>query len=339
MPTVVYHSQADIANWAGLVARSLYMAGVRSSDVFQNMMGYGLFTGGLGLHYGAERLGAMVIPIGVGNSKRQIMFMRQFGTTVVHIIPSYALKLLETFAELGLDPRKDTRLRIAVVGAEPHSGEIRRRIEEAYGVFAPNCYGLSEMMGPGVAFECPERGGLHLWEDHYLLEIVDPATLQPLPDGDTGEIVLTTLTREAMPLIRYRTRDLARVIPGSCPCARTHRRLSRIRGRSDDMLILKGVNIYPIQIEQVLMAMPEAGNNYLIVIDKDGPVDRLTVKIEAGPAFMSRSTEGMERLRRRIERALSDEILITPRVELVEHGSLPAGEGKAVRVVDNRPSE
>jgi phenylacetate-CoA ligase len=267
------------------------------------------------------------------------MFMRQFGTTVVHIIPSYALKLLETFAELGLAPRKDTQLRMAVVGAEPHSEEIRKRIEEAYGVFAPNCYGLSEMMGPGVAFECPERSGLHLWEDNYLLEIVDPGTLQPVPDGVTGEIVLTTLTREAMPLIRYRTRDLARVVPGPCACGRTHRRLSRIQGRSDDMLILKGVNIFPIQIEQVLMGIPEAGNNYLIVIDRDGPVDRLTVRIEAGPAFMSRSTEGMEKLRRKIERALSDEILITPRVELLEHGSLPAGEGKAVRVVDNRPKE
>jgi len=335
-PTVVYHSAADISHWADLVARCLCMAGVRRSDVFQNMMGYGLFTGGLGLHYGAERLGAMIIPIGAGNSRRQIMFMRQFGTTVVHIIPSYALKLLETFTEMGLDPKKDTLLRIAVVGAEPHSEQIRARIEEAYGVFAPNCYGLSEMQGPGVAFECPHKQGMHVWEDSYLLEIVDPRTLEPLPDGETGEIVLTTLRREAMPLLRYRTRDLAAVHPDPCPCGRIHRRLSRIRGRSDDMLIIKGVNVYPIQVEQVLMGIPEAGNNYQIVVDRDGALDRLTVKIEAGPAFLARSVEGMEKLRKKIERALSDELLFTPRVELVEHGSLPAGEGKAVRVVDQR---
>jgi len=336
-PTVVYHTLEDIHRWADLVARCLYMAGMRASDVFQNIMTYGLFTGGLGLHYGAEKLGAMIIPIGAGNSRRQITFMRQFHTTVAHIIPSYALKLLETFAEMGVDPKRDTRLRIAVVGAEPHSEEIRERIEEAYGVFAVNSYGLSEMNGPGVAFECPHKTGIHLWEDSYILEVVDPETLEPVPEGDMGELVLTTLTREAMPLIRYRTRDLARVLPGPCPCGRTHRRLSRILGRSDDMLIVKGVNIYPIQIERVLMGIPEVGNNYLIVLDKEGPVDRLTVKIEAGPAFLSQENiRGMENLRKKIQRALADEILVTPRVELTGHGTLPAGEGKAVRVVDNR---
>jgi len=339
-PTVVYHTREDIGRWADLVARCLYMAGMRATDVFQNIMSYGLFTGGLGLHYGAERIGAMVIPIGVGNSRRQITFLQQFHTTVAHIIPSYALKLLETFHDLGLDPRKDTDLRIAVVGAEPHSEEIRQRIEDAYGVFAVNSYGLSEMNGPGVAFECPHKTGIHLWEDSYILEVVDPGTLEPVADGDLGEIVLTTLTRQAMPLVRYRTRDLARVIPGPCPCGRTHRRLSRIRGRTDDMLIIKGVNIYPIQIERVLMGIEEVGNNYLIVLDKDGPVDRLTVKIEAGPAFLSQQNiRGMETLRKRIQRALADEILVTPAVELVGHGTIPAGEGKAVRVVDNRPAE
>ena len=336
-PTVVYHTREDVERWADLVARCLYMAGVRSSDVFQNIMSYGLFTGGLGLHYGAEKLGAMIIPIGVGNSRRQITFMRQFHTSVAHIIPSYALKLLETFAEMGLDPKRDTRLRIAVVGAEPHSEEIRARIEEAYGVFAVNSYGLSEMNGPGVAFECPHKTGIHLWEDSYLLEVVNPETLETVPEGETGEVVLTTLTREAMPLLRYRTRDLAQVLPGPCPCGRTHRRLSRILARSDDMLIVKGVNIYPIQIERVLMGIPEVGNNYLIELDKDGPVDRLTVKIEAGPAFLAQEhIRGMENLRKKIQRALADEILVTPRVELTGHGTLPAGEGKAVRVVDNR---
>ena len=337
--TVVYHSQRDIDRWTDLVARCLYMAGVRQSDVFQNMMSYGLFTGGLGLHYGAERIGVMVIPMGVGNSRRQISFMRQFGTTVAHIIPSYSLKLLETFEEMGLDPKKDTHLRILVVGAEPHSEQARERIEEAYGVFAANSYGLSEMNGPGVAFECPHKNGIHLWEDSYILEIVDPATLEPLSDGETGEIVLTTIRREAMPLIRYRTRDLAMVRPGPCSCGRTHRRLSRIQGRSDDMLIIKGVNVYPIQVERVLMAFPEVANNYVILLDRQGPVDQMTVRLEVTPELVSQGLEGLEGFRGRITHALREEILLTPHVDLVEPGTIPGEEGKAVRVIDNRPKE
>ena len=337
--TVVYHTWKDIDRWTDLVARCLYMAGVRPSDVFQNMMSYGLFTGGLGLHYGAEKLGVMVIPMGIGNSKRQITFMQQFGTTVAHIIPSYSLKLLETFDEMGIDPKNDTNLRILVVGAEPHSEEVRARIEEAYGVFAANSYGLSEMNGPGVAFECPHKSGLHLWEDSYILEIVDPVSLEPLPDGETGEIVLTTLRREAMPLIRYRTRDLAMVLPGICSCGRAHRRLSRIKGRSDDMFIVKGVNVYPIQVEQVLMAFQEVGNNYLILLDREGPVDQMTVQIEVTPALLAKGLEGLEDLRARIIRHLRDEILFTPKVDLVEPGTIPAGDGKALRVLDNRPKE
>jgi phenylacetate-CoA ligase len=337
--TVVYHSQKDIDRWTDLVARCLYMAGVRPSDVFQNMMSYGLFTGGLGLHYGAEALGAMVIPMGIGNSKRQISFLQQFETTVAHIIPSYSLKLLETFEEIGVDPKEDTGLRILVVGAEPHSEEVRARIEEAYGVFAVNSYGLSEMNGPGVAFECPHKSGLHLWEDSYILEIVDPETMEPLPDGETGEVVLTTLRREAMPLIRYRTRDLAMVVPGTCPCGRTHRRLSRIKGRSDDMLIVKGVNVYPIQVEQALMVFEEVGNNYLILLDREGPVDQMTVRIEVTSALLAKGIEGLEALREKIIRRLREEILFTPKVDLVEPGEIPAGEGKAIRVIDNRPRE
>jgi phenylacetate-CoA ligase len=337
--TVVYHTQKDIDRWTDLVARCLYMAGTRQTDVFQNMMSYGLFTGGLGLHYGAERIGTMVIPMGVGNSRRQINFMRQFGTTVAHIIPSYSLKLLETFEEMKLDPRKDTGLRILVVGAEPHSEEVRERIEEAYGVFAANSYGLSEMNGPGVAFECPHKSGLHLWEDSYILEVVNPDTLEALSDGEIGEIVLTTLRREAMPLIRYRTRDLARVHPGPCSCGRTHRRLSRIKGRSDDMLIIKGVNVYPIQVEQVLMAFEEVGNNYVILLDREGPVDEMTVRIEVTSELFSHGLQGLEGFRNRIAHALREEILFTPRVEFAEPGTIPAGEGKAVRVIDNRSKE
>ncbi len=336
-PIVVYHSRGDIRQWTDRVARCLYMAGVRRSDVFQNMMGYGLFTGGLGLHYGAETLGAMVIPMGAGNSRRQVRFIQQFGTTVAHIIPSYSLKLLETFDAMGIDPKKDTRLRILVVGAEPHSEEVRNRIEEAYGVFAVNCYGLSEMSGPGVAFECPRKNGLHAWEDSYILEIVDPDTLEPLPDGETGEIVLTTLRREAMPLIRYRTRDLAMAHPGTCSCGRAHRRLSRIKGRTDDMLIIKGVNVYPIQVEQVLMVFEEVGNNYLILLDREGPADRMTVRIEMSPEMRSRGRGELEALRKKIIHSLRGEILFTPKVDFVEPGTLPAGEGKALRVIDNRP--
>jgi phenylacetate-CoA ligase len=281
----------------------------------------------------------MVIPMGAGNSRRQIRFMRQFGTTVAHIIPSYSLKLLETFEAMELDPEKDTDLRILVVGAEPHSEEVRERIEEAYGVFAANSYGLSEMNGPGVAFECPHKSGLHLWEDSYILEIVDPDTLKPLTNGETGEVVLTTLTREAMPLIRYRTRDLAMAHPGPCSCGRIHQRLSRIKGRSDDMLIIKGVNVYPIQVEQVLMAFEEVGNNYVILLDREGPVDQMTVRIEVTSDLFSQGLEGPAGFRGRITHALREEIQFTPRVEFTEPGTIPAGEGKAVRVIDNRPKE
>ena len=338
-PTVVYHTQNDLEAWADMVARSLYMAGVRKSDVFQNMVGYGLFTGGLGLHYGAEKLGAAVIPSGAGNSRRQIALIRQFKTTSLHVIPSYALRLLETFREMGVDPKTETALRIAVVGAEPYSEETRQRIEAGYGVFAANCYGLSELNGPGVAFECPHKTGMHLWEDNYVLEIVGPETLDPLPDDVVGEIVLTTLKREAMPLIRYRTRDLAMIQSGPCPCGRTHRRISRIRGRSDDMLILKGVNIYPMQVERVLMSFGEVGSNYVIVLDRKGSIDQMTVKIEVTPDLLGMGLEGLEDLRQKLTNSLRDEILITPRVELVEPGRLAPSEGKAVRVVDNRGKE
>jgi len=335
-PTVVYHTRKDLDTWTDLVARCLYMAGMRRGDVFQNMMSYGLFTGGLGLHYGAERIGALVIPSGAGNSRRQIMLMCQFGTTAVHIIPSYALKLLEAFEEVGVDPKKDTQLRMAFVGAEPHTEEVRRRIEEAYGIDAFNSYGLSEMNGPGVAFECPYKEGMHVWEDSYILEVIDPETLEPVPDGEEGELVLTTLRREAMPLLRYRTRDLAFVYPDPCPCGRTHRRISRIKGRTDDMFIIKGVNIFPMQVEQVLMMFPEVGNNYVIILEKAGPMDEMVVQIEVREELLGGGIRRLEALRERIARALREEILITPKVEFLEPGGLPSGEGKAVRVIDRR---
>ncbi len=334
--TAVFHTQKDLDGWANLVARCMYMAGVRKHDVFQNMSGYGLFTGGLGFQYGAERLGALTIPSGSGNSKRQIHLMQDFGTTVVHIIPSYALHLWKVFGEMGLEPKRDTQLRILLIGAEPHSEATRQRIEEMYGVDAFNSYGLSEMNGPGVAFECPQKKGMHFWEDAFLVEVIDPKTGEVLPDGAEGELVYTTLNREAMPMIRYRSKDLATIFPEPCPCGRTHRRISRIKGRSDDMFILKGVNIFPLQIDTTLMNIPEVGTNYLIVLERENFEDRMIVRVEVRPQFFRGDLWQLERLRKQITEALKSELLVTPKVELVEPDSLPKSEGKAVRVMDRR---
>lgn len=335
-PTVVAHSQRDLDQWADQVARCMYMVGCRNTDVFQNSSGYGMFTGGLGYQYGAEKLGAMTVPAAAGNSKRQIKFIMDFGTTVVHAIPSYATRLAEVFYEMGLDPRKDTKLRIFCLGAEPHSEEQRQRIEQLFGVKAYNCFGMSEMNGPGVAFECKEQNGLHVWEDFVIPEILDPVTLEPVPEGEVGELVLTTINREAMPLFRYRTRDLTRFLPGDCPCGRTHRRLDRFKGRSDDMIIVKGVNIFPIQIERILMGFKELGMNYLITIDTVANNDEMTVEVEVGDGITISDYANLQNLTKEITRQLKDEILLTPRVKLVEKGSIPQAEGKAVRVKDFR---
>jgi phenylacetate-CoA ligase len=334
--TVVFHTSDDIAVWSNLLARCMYMAGMRKSDVFQNMMTYGLFTGGLGFHYGAEKIGALVIPAGAGNSKRQIQLMMDFETTVVHVIPSYALHLSTVFSELNLDPRKQTKVRIAFLGAEPHTEKMRRKIEEIYGYKAFNSYGLSEMNGPGVAFECPGQEGMHIWEDSFLTEIIDPKTLQPVADGEEGELVMTTLEREGMPLLRYRTKDLTRIIPADCACGRTHRRIERIKGRTDDMLILKGVNIFPMQIEKKLMEIPGVGTNFLIILEREEFNDSMTVKVEVSKDYFSGEVKQLDALRKKIIEELKSEILITPRVDLVEPESIPKGEGKAVRVQDNR---
>jgi phenylacetate-CoA ligase len=334
--TAVFHTSKDLAAWANLIARCMYMAGVRRGDVFQNIVGYGLFTGGLGFHYGAELLGALTIPAGAGNSKRQISLMRDFGTTVFHIIPSYALHLWKVFGEMNLDPKKDTCLRIALIGAEPHSDATRQRIEEMYGVSAFNSYGLSEMNGPGVAFECPEKSGMHFWEDDFYVEVIDSKTLKALPDGEEGELVYTTLNREAMPLIRYRSKDLAAIFSEPCRCGRTHRRISRIKGRSDDMFILKGVNIFPLQIDTVLMNVAEVGTNYQVVLERENFEDRMIVKVEVRPELFKGDLRQLDNLRRRVTESLKSELLVTPKVELVEPDSLPKSEGKAVRVVDRR---
>ena len=335
-PTVVYHSQHDLESWANLMARSLFSAGVRDTDVFQNMSGYGLFTGGLGFQYGVEKLGCLSIPAGAGNSLRQIKLMRDFGTSVAHAIPSYLSRLFEVFKEERLDPRQDTQLHTLVIGAEPHSEEQRRRIEDLFGVKAYNSFGLSEMNGPGVAFECTEQSGLHVWEDAYLVEIIDPLTLQPVAPGEIGELVMTTLDRQAMPLIRYRTRDLTRFIPGPCRCGRTHRRLDRIAGRSDDMFIIKGCNIFPMQVEGVLLRLPEVGDDYRISIETIGGQDELLIEVEVKKQWFTGDLDFLSRLENHITRLVRDEILVRPQIKLVEPGSIPKSEGKAVRVFDHR---
>lgn len=335
IPTVIYWTRSDLEAATDLVARCLTAAGCTKRDVFQNMMSYGLFTGGLGLHYGAERLGMMVIPIGGGNTIRQINTMRDFGTTTLHITPSYLMHLATVIKDSGVS-LEDLSLKRAIVGAEPHTEETRRKLEAAFNIDCYNCYGLSEMNGPGVAFECVYKDGLHIWEDCYILEIINPETGEQLPDGETGEVVITCLVREAMPLMRYRTRDLAYIYTEPCQCGRTHRRLSRIKGRTDDMLIINGVNVFPSQIEEVIMKIPEVGTNYMIHLTKDGAIDKLTVKVEIYSKMFSGDPGELDSLKMRIAEELRASIYIHPRVQLHEPGILPTFEGKGKRVVDER---
>ena len=334
-PTVVLHSQKDLDEWANAVARCLWMVGLRPNDVFQNSSGYGMFTGGLGFQYGAERLGMLTVPAAAGNTLRQIKFITDFGTTAINAVPSYLTRIKEVMDQQGIDPRKDTKLKVLAIGAEPHSEEQRKRIENMFGVKAYNSFGMSEMCGPGVAFECKEQNGLHFWEDYYIVEIVDPETLEPVPDGEIGELILTTINREAMPLIRYRTRDLTRVLGRTCACGRNHIRLDRMKGRSDDMMVLRGVNIFPIQIEKILMKFKELTTNYLITLTTDNDNDNMTVEVEVND-FDLNDKEKVQQLTKEITRALKDEILLTPHVKLLPLGTLPQFEGKAVRVKDFR---
>ena len=335
-PTVVLHTQKDLDEWANAVARCLWMVGSRPEDIFQNSAGYGMFTAGLGFQYGAEKVGMLTVPAAAGNTTRQIKFIKDFGTSVLHAIPSYASRIYEVMKEEGVDPRKDTKLRVLCIGAEPHSEEQRKRIEENLGVKAYNSYGISEMMGPGVAFECQEQNGLHIWEDYFIVEIIDPVTLEPLPDGELGELVLTTINREGMPLLRYRTRDLTRIISGDCPCGRTHKRLARLQGRSDDMIILKGVNIFPIQIEKILLKFKELSTDYLITLESQKNGDTMTIDVELSQLFTD-DYKRLQQLEKDITRQLKDEILITPKVRLVPKGTLQVSdEKKAVRVKDLR---
>ncbi len=335
-PKAVLFTQKDIDQASELIARSMRMTGAKRDDVFQNMMSYGLFTGGLIFHYGAEKLGLLVIPAGAGNTERQIQLMRDFKTTVIHITPSYALYLADVMEDMGLDPKHDLSLRIAYLGAEPYSEETRVKIQDIFGVDAYNSYGLSEMNGPGVAFECREKEGMHLWEDNFIMEIIDPSTGKVLEDGEEGELVLTSINREAMPILRYRTGDLTYIYPERCRCGRTHRRIARLKGRVDDMFIVRGVNVFPSEIERVLMSLPEVGRNYQIVLEREKNLDKLRVRVEVKGDLFNGSLEHLRKLEDRIRTRLRSELMLTPQVELVEAGSLPRTTGKAKRVIDKR---
>lgn len=334
--TAVYHTADDLRYWAECVARGMIAAGLTNEDVFQNMMGYGLFTGGLGFHYGSELLGCMTIPAGAGNTARQVQLMREFQTTGVHILPSYALRVVHYCEEHDIDIERDLALRVGFIGAEPHTEKTRQRVEQMLHVKIHNCYGLSEMAGPGVAIECPAQDGLHVREDHYLVEIINPETLEPMPEGEAGEMVLTSLNRQAMPLLRYRTRDITSLKAGACPCGRVHRRIERITGRSDDMLIVRGVNLYPLQVERVLMGIEEVGSNYLIRLQTNNEMDDMIVQVELRPGTFFDEMRKVEALRERIVADLKSELLFTPKVEIHQPHALPVSEGKAVRVIDER---
>jgi phenylacetate-CoA ligase len=335
-PTVVGYTARDIQTWAELMARALSAAGVTRGDIIHNAYGYGLFTGGLGVHYGAEKLGASVIPVSGGNTKRQIMIMKDFGATVLTCTPSYALHLAEVAMEMGVDP-KTLKLRIGVFGAEPWSEKMREEIEQKLYLTAIDIYGLSEVIGPGVSIECVEaKKGLHIFEDHFIPEIIDPETGENLKPGELGELVITTITKEAFPVIRYRTRDITFLNPEPCICGRTHVRMGRITGRTDDMLIIRGVNVFPSQIESVLMEIEEVEPHYQIIVDREGNLDTLTVLVEVGEHAFSDEVRKLQELERKIEKNIKEYLGVSAKVKLVEPKTIARSEGKAQRVIDKR---
>ncbi|MDX9867736.1 MAG: phenylacetate--CoA ligase [Kiritimatiellia bacterium] len=335
-PIVIGNTQNDIRVWQNGCMRALALCGVRSSDIMQVAYGYGLFTGGLGLHYGGEGLGCAVLPISGGNTDRQLMLMRDMGVTVIACTPSYFLHLIDEGMKKGIDFRRDMQIRHGVFGAEPWTEEMRAKIESLTGITAHDIYGLTEIAGPGVANDCRCRRGLHVFEDHFYPEIVDTETLEPLPDGEQGELVFTTLTRTGTPMLRYRTRDLSRLLTGACPCGRTIRAIERIRARSDDMLIIRGVNVFPSQIEAGLLSIDSVLPHYQIVVDKEGDLDTLEIKVEVTRETFSDDIKTLERLRQRIGQAVQRIINLSAHITLVEPHTLPRSEGKLQRVTDLR---
>jgi phenylacetate-CoA ligase len=334
-PVVVPYTQKDIDTWAEVMARSLACAGVTKGDVVQNAYGYGLFTGGLGIHYGAERLGAAVLPTSAGNTKRQIMLLQDLGTTVLTCTPSYALIINETAREMGVDIR-DTKLRVGVFGAEPWSENMRHDIESKLGIQALNIYGLTEIIGPGVAQECQHKAGMHIWEDHFLVEIIDPNTGEQLPYGKEGELVITTLTKEAQPILRFRTKDITSLLPEKCECGRTMVRMSRITGRSDDMIRVRGVSVFPSQIESVLLTVQGIEPQYMIVVDKQNAFasDELEIWVEVSEGTFSDEMAKMTALQTKLQSELDSVLGIRAKIKLVEPKSIARSEGKAKRVFD-----
>ena len=335
-PICIPQTADDVAIWTESVARCLAMYGITANDVVQVSYGYGLFTGGLGAHYGAEKLGCAVLPTGAGNTEKQIMLMKDLGVTVICCTPSYFLHLATVAEKLGVDFRRDTRLRHGVFGAEPWTDEIRARIEKISGITAHDIYGLTEIAGPGVAGNCPYCRGLHVWEDHYYPEIVDPDTLETLPDGEEGELVFTTLDRRGTPMVRYRTRDLSRLQTEPCRCGRTMRIMDRVHARSDDMLIIHGVNVFPSQIEACLMKVPEVEPHYLIELSSTDTMDVFEIKVEVTAEAFSDTVAETERIRKRVAASIKEVVGLSPKIRLVAPGSLPRSQGKIRRVIDNR---
>jgi phenylacetate-CoA ligase len=331
-PTVVGYTRRDLDTWANLIARNMTMIGIGEDDVFQNMVNYGMFTGGLGFHYGAEKIGMTVIPSATGNTRRQIEMIRDFGVTTIHCTPSYAMHLSEVAEEMGetLDS-----LKTGIFGAEPWSDNMRDTLEDRLGLTAYDSYGISELFGPGVAFECPERDGLHIWHDSYLVEIINPKTGERLSDGERGEMVVTPLVKEAMPLIRYRVGDVTMLMEDGCICGR-YKKIARITGRSDDMLIIRGINVFPSQIEHVLLRIPEVGNQFMVYIDRINHLDEMTVEVEINRSHFSGELADLARIQKKVVKELHDTLELRTTVKLVEPGSLPRFEGKAKRVIDRR---
>lgn len=334
--TVVGHTQRDLKNWSECFARGIYMVGGDQRSTVQVSYGYGLFTGGLGAHAGAEIVGCSVVPTSSGNTKRQVQLMKDFGTDILACTPSYALLIADTAREMGYDPASDFALSAGIFGAEPASENMRQEIREKLGIQYCDVYGLSEVMGPGVAMECEVSNGLHVAEDHFYAEIIDPDTLEPVPDGTYGELVITTLTRECCPLVRYRTRDVTRIISGPCSCGRTHRRIDRIVGRTDDMLIIRGVNVFPMQIEQVITGFTEIASQYQIVLSTRGPLDHVELNVETVPDFPFDEIRKLEKLKRRLAAELKGNLQIAVDIKIVEPKSIERSEGKAKRIIDLR---
>ena len=335
-PICIPSTQNDLDIWSEGAARCLAMFGINADDIVQVSYGYGLFTGGLGAHYGAERLGCAVLPTGAGNTEKQIMLMKDLGVTVIACTPSYFLHLATVAERMGVDFRRDTKLRHGVFGAEPWTDEIRARIEQISGITAHDIYGLTEIAGPGVAGNCPYSHGLHIWEDHFYPEIIDPDTLEVLPDGEEGELVFTTLDRFGTPMIRYRTRDLSRLQTEQCRCGRTMRVMDRVHARSDDMLIIHGVNVFPSQIEACLMKVPEIAPHYQIHLASTDTMDIFELKVEVMPESFSDDVRGMESLRKKVLDAIKQVVGLSPKICLVAPGTLPRSEGKIKRVIDER---